>query len=120
MGKVYTYYALPEWGAMITGAQMLEWENLAGVTARAAATLDAGDRAVFTNRAERDNETAVAGKYSSFNVNIDRNPYLELIVRNATGDWRLTLTSLTSGKTYELIAWNRNYSRGLHIYGICC
>ena len=111
MGKVYTYYALPEWGAMITGAQMLEWENLAGVTARAAATLDAGDRAVFTNRAERDNETAVAGKYSSFNVNIDRNPYLELIVRNATGDWRLTLTSLTSGKTYELIAWNRNYSR---------
>lgn len=111
MGKVLTRYALPEWGAVITGEDISEWENLTGVSARASATLDFGNRVVFTNRAESDNETAVAGRRSSFSVDIDRNAYLEIIVRNATGDWRLTLASLESGETYELISWNRNYGR---------
>ena len=111
MGKVLTYYALPEWGVQITGSAASEWENLAGSSARVGATLDNGGRAVFKNLADLDNETAIAGRRGAFNVNLDRNPYLSITVRNATGDWRLTLISVMDGKKYELISWNENYGR---------
>lgn len=111
MGKVLTRYALPEWGAEITGEEMSEWENLTGVSARVSVALDYGNRVVFTNRAESENETAQAGKRSGFSVDLDRNAYLGITVRNATGDWRLTLVSIANGKTYELISWNDDYGR---------
>ena len=111
MGKLLTYYALPEWGAQITGAAASEWENLEGASARATATLDLGGRAVFVNRAETDNETAIAGRRNAFNVDLDRNPYLSITVRNATGDWRLTLISVQDGDVYELIGWNAKFGR---------
>ncbi|MBQ8885787.1 MAG: hypothetical protein IJY62_05425 [Clostridia bacterium] len=111
MGKLLTYYALPEWGVQITGTAASEWENLAGASARATVTLDLGGRAVFVNRAESDNETAIAGRRSAFSVDLDRNPYFSITVRNATGDWRLTLITVQDGTVYELIGWNGEFGR---------
>lgn len=110
MGKIVTYYALPEWGIKITGEEVSEWENLSGASARATATLDQGGRAVLINRAESANETAIAGRQGAFSVNMDRNPYLEITVRNATGAWRLTL-SVIGGDKFSLVDWNTNFGR---------
>ena len=116
LGKVRTYYALPEWGATLSGAGIAEWADLAG--AAVSVSLDIGGRAVIVNGAERENETVIAGKRGSFDLNMDRNPFLEIIVREATGAWRLTLTSVLGGKTYELIGWNTEYGRDAMIVSL--
>lgn len=116
LGKVRTYYALPEWGTVLSGAEISEWADLAG--AAVSVSLDIGGRAVIVNGAECENETVIAGKRGSFDLNMDRNPFIEIIVREATGAWRLTLTSVLGGKTYELIGWNTEYGRDARIVSL--
>ena len=110
LGSVSTYYKLPEWGTFIEGGDFLSWERQPSLGARASVELDVGNRAVFTNMAVSDNETVTGGRRSALSVNFDYNPELGIVVRAATGEWRLTLTFF-SGETFTLIDWSEDVGR---------
>lgn len=109
-GTVDTYYKLPEWGTTVEGDAFSSWERQPSLGARASISFDAGGRAVITNTAVSGNETVSGGRRGAMTVNFDYNPELDIVVRAATGDWRLTMT-LFDGGSYTLVDWTDSYGR---------
>ena len=109
--RVNTYYQLTSWGSVINSDKWLDFEKQTGVAGLGSLELDSSNRAVIKNNSEKSKETVIAGVSGKFVVNMDYNPVLDIIVRNTTGQWRLSLTLFSNGKNYVISDWSNKYGR---------
>ena len=110
ISRIETYYQLPQWGNSVEASDWVDWEVEPGY-GNASYTVDANNRIVIANTESAAMTTQLAGLRGKFTVNFDYNPELDIVVRAATGSYRILLQEMGKNEKYILKDWGAQTGR---------
>jgi len=98
LSDLKTIYSLTPWGETISGDKWNEWRSNSSSSSAAAVTNENGIFTV-TNTDEKNMTTSLRGANGKFELNLDYNPSLKIIVYDASAKWSLSLLFFGKGET---------------------